>query len=320
MYYPLKLESALKDYIWGGTRLKSEYNKKTELERVAESWELACHKDGSCRILDGEAAGMTLEQYVAMENSSVLGSHGVRYPYFPLLIKLIDAKENLSIQVHPDDEYAFREAGEYGKTELWYVLDCEPGAKIIYGLNRDLSREDFRRHIENKTLLEICNQVPVKKGDAFFIASGTVHSIGGGVMLAEIQQNSNTTYRLYDYDRMGKDGQPRQLHIDNAVEVTKLNRMEPVLSVKPISFFADFDMTVLSECEFFKVYQFDVHGRCHMNTGKESFHSLVVLDGLMELETPGENYILEKGDSYFIPAYFGEYWIRGEGRFILSMV
>lgn len=320
MLYPIKLKAPLKDYIWGGTRLKSEYNKETSLDKVAESWELSCHKDGHSIIVNGDAEGMTLAQYIAMNDVHVLGSHGDRYSYFPLLIKLIDAAENLSIQVHPDDEYAFREAGEYGKTELWYVLDCEPGAKLIYGFNRDISQEEFRQRIENKTLLEVCNQIPVKKGDTFFIGSGTLHSIGGGIMLAEIQQNSNTSYRVYDYERLDRDGKPRQLHIDRAVEVTKFARTLATGNVPNLNFFGDFDLKILSECEFFKVYHFDLHGRCHLNAGKESFHSILVLDGLMEMETSGENYILEKGDSYFVPAYFGEYWLRGKGSFILSMV
>ena len=320
MLYPIKLQATLKDYIWGGTKLKAEYNKETTLTKVAESWELSCHKDGQSIIVNGEAAGMTLYQYIAMNEVHVLGSHGDRYSYFPLLIKLIDAAENLSIQVHPDDEYAFREAGEYGKTELWYVLDCEPDAKLIYGFNRDITKDEFRQRIADNTLLEVCNQLPVKKGDTFFIGSGTLHSIGGGIMLAEIQQNSNTSYRVYDYDRLDKTGKPRQLHIDRATEVTKFEKMPIAASSQTMRFFSDFDMKVLSECEFFKVYHFDLHGRCHMNAGRESFHSILVLDGLMEMETSGDNYILEKGDSYFIPAYFGEYWLRGNGSFILSMV
>lgn len=320
MLYPLKLKAPLKDYIWGGTKLKTEYQKETELEKVAESWELACHKDGHSIITNGEATGMELERYIAQEGSRVLGTHGERFSYFPLLIKLIDAEKDLSVQVHPDNDYALEVEGEYGKTELWYIVDCEPGASLIHGFKQPISKEEFRQRIADNTLLEVCNRVPVHKGDVFFIDAGTLHSIGGGILLAEIQQNSNTTYRVYDYGRLGKDGKPRALHIDKALEVTRLEKPAPLPVVSPTGFFAEYDMRLLAECDFFTVYHFNLHGRCHMQAGKQSFQSILVLDGLMEIEYPSGIDTIEKGESIFIPAYFGEYRLRGEGSFILSMV
>ena len=320
MLYPLKLKASLKEYIWGGTRLKTEYNKETSLETVAESWELACHKDGRSIITNGEAAGMELQSYIALKGERILGSHAYRYSYFPLLVKLIDASKDLSVQVHPANDYALEHEGEYGKTELWYVVDAEPGASLIYGFNREISKEEFRRRIEDNTLLEVCNRVPAKKGDIFFIDAGTLHSIGAGIVLAEVQQNSNTTYRVFDYGRVGKDGQKRELHIDKALDVTHLTPEVPQLLPQPMTFMAEYDMRLIGDCEFFTVYHFDIHGRCHFQTKAESFHHILVLDGVLELEYRSGVEILEKGDSIFIPANYGEYWIRGQGNLLLSYI
>lgn len=321
MLYPLKLQAPLKEAIWGGTRLKTEYNKQTDLEKVSESWELACHKDGQCIIQNGEYSGMELERYIAQEGKAVLGTHGERFSYFPLLIKFIDARDNLSVQVHPDNEYALRVEGEYGKTEMWYVIDCEPGASLLYGFQKKISPEEFAQRIQDNTLLEVVNRVPVKKGDVFFIDSGTLHAIGAGILIAEIQQNSNTTYRIYDYGRLGKDGQPRELHVRKALDVTRLEPPEhPVGAQLNLDIFAEYDVQLLAECELFTVYHFNLHGRCYLQATKRSFQSLVVLDGLMELEYSGGVEMLEKGDSFFIPAEFGDYRIKGNGSFILSMV
>ncbi|MCI6751509.1 MAG: class I mannose-6-phosphate isomerase, partial [Selenomonas bovis] len=220
MLYPMKLIAPLKDYIWGGTRLKDEYGKKTDLDKVSESWELACHKDGKSVIANGEAEGQTLEDWLAKQGKEVLGKHVENFPYFPLLIKLIDAKDNLSVQVHPDNDYAQRVEGEYGKTEMWYIVDCEPGASLLYGFQHEISKEEFECRIKENTLLDVVNRVPVHKGDVFFIDSGTLHAIGKGILICEIQQNSNTTYRIYDYGRVGKDGKPRELHVQKALDVT----------------------------------------------------------------------------------------------------
>lgn len=165
--YPMKLQAPLKDYIWGGTKLKTDYGKKTDLEKVSESWELACHKDGMSIIENGPEAGRTLKSYLDEAGPAVLGEHAKKFPYFPLLIKLIDAKDNLSVQVHPDNDYAMRVEGEYGKTEMWYIVDCEPGATLIYGFKHAISKEEFEKRIADNTLLEVCNQVPVHKGMFF---------------------------------------------------------------------------------------------------------------------------------------------------------
>lgn len=323
--YPMKLIAPLKDYIWGGTKLKTEYGKKTELDKVSESWELACHKDGMSVIANGSAQGKTLESYLE-ENSAALGERAKKFPYFPLLIKLIDAKDNLSVQVHPDNDYAMRVEGEFGKTEMWYIVEAEPGATLIYGFQQEISAEEFARRIADNTLLEVCNEVPVKKGDVFFIASGTLHAIGKGILIAEIQQNSNTTYRVYDFGRVGKDGKPRELHVDKAKEVTSLTkptRDTKALAKIPVDGYA---MELLAACEYFTVYHAALtdDANCKLTTDEGSFQSLTVLSGSLDLTAPNaseENKItLTKGETVFLPANLGAYELAGTGEFILSEV
>lgn len=205
--HPLILIPTIKDYIWGGIKLREEFGKESKLEKLAESWELSCHKDGESVIANGEYKGRTLSEYLA-EKPQAKGENCKKFENFPVLIKLIDARDNLSVQVHPDNEYAQRVEGEYGKTEMWYIVDCEDNAELIYGFKEEITKDEFRYAIENNTLLEKTNSVSVKKGDVFFIKSGTLHAIGKGILIAEIQQNSNTTYRVYDYGRIGADGKP----------------------------------------------------------------------------------------------------------------
>ena len=319
MLYPMKLEAPLKDYLWGGTRLKDEYGKKTNLDKVAESWELPCHKDGKSKIVNGEAAGLFLEDWLAGQDKSVLGTNAASFPYFPLLIKLIDAKGDLSVQVHPDNDYAMRVEGEYGKTEMWYIVDCEPGASLLYGFKEKTSKEEFERRIADNTLLEVCNRVPVKKGDVFFIDSGTLHAIGKGILICEIQQNSNTTYRIYDYGRVGKDGKPRELHVKKAIDVTKLEPpTKPTTALAKIDIIPGLDMKLLAECEYFTAYHATLKGEASLKAGSESFQTFTVLSGSLKL-TSGDTVLdFYKGESVFIPAGLGIYTLTGEATFILS--
>ena len=319
MLYPMKLEAPLKDYLWGGTRLKDEYGKKTNLDKVAESWELACHKDGKSKIVNGEAAGLFLEDWLAGQDKSVLDTNAASFPYFPLLIKLIDAKGDLSVQVHPDNDYAMRVEGEYGKTEMWYIVDCEPGARFLYGFKEKISKEEFERRIADNTLLEVCNRVPVKKGDVFFIDSGTLHAIGKGILICEIQQNSNTTYRIYDYGRVGKDGKPRELHVKKAIDVTKLEPpTKPTTALAKIDIIPGLDMKLLAECEYFTAYHATLKGEASLKAGSESFQTFTVLSGSLKL-TSGDTVLdFYKGESVFIPAGLGIYTLTGDATFILS--
>jgi mannose-6-phosphate isomerase len=252
--YPLLLKSVLKNYIWGGNRLISEFGKDTGLSPVAESWELSCHKNGESVVVSGAFAERTLSSVLA-ENPEFAGSNGRLFDKFPVLIKLIDAKDRLSVQVHPEDGYALaNENGEYGKTEVWYIIDARDGAELIYGFKRDITKNEFEAAIRENTLPDIVNFVPVKKGDVFFIPAGLVHAIGGGILLCEIQQNSDTTYRVYDWGRVGADGKGRPLHIGPALEVSRLSGEKS----SGFECEADGGRGVIAECSYFKAYIYNI--------------------------------------------------------------
>lgn len=321
MLYPMKLKAPLKDYIWGGHRLVDEYGKESSLDRVAESWELSCHQDGVSVIENGDYSGMLLTDYFTKAGKSVWGSNAQKFDHFPILIKLIDAHDNLSVQVHPDNEYALRVEGEYGKTEMWYIVDCEPDSSLIYGFQQEVSKEDFARKIQENTLLDIVNRVPVKKGDVFFIEAGTLHAIGKGIVIAEIQQNSNTTYRVYDYGRVGADGKPRQLHVEKALEVTQLS--PPSRKPQPMGDPQQkegFRQTLLATCEYFTVRRLEVELQAQLCADEASFHSLLVLEGEFHLSYAGGELSIEKGNSVWIPAGMGDYTLKGTGTVLWSNI
>ena len=319
MLKPMLLKAPLKDYLWGGNRLKNEYGKSSDLDIVAESWELSCHEAGLSLVDSGEHKGETLSALLTGDGKAMLGSKAKDMDYFPLLIKFIDAKGDLSVQVHPDDEYALREEGEQGKTEMWYVVDAEPGASLIYGFQQEISKEEFKQRIANNTLLEVCNKVPVHKGDVFFIKAGTLHAIGSGILIYEVQQSSNLTYRVYDYGRVGKDGKPRQLHIDKALAVTKLEVPQAEAGkMVDIDLFPHMDVKLLAECKYFKVYHGSLHGDSTMHVGEDSFHCLTVLDGALKLTGNDERLTVDKGKTVFVPAGLGNYQLQGQAEFILS--
>lgn len=310
-----KLKPAFKDYIWGGTRLRDEYGKDCDYDKVAESWELSCHKDGASVVDGGDFDGLTLAQYIEKEGRSVLGSNCERFENFPILIKLIDAKDNLSVQVHPDNEYAMRVEGEYGKTEMWYVVDCDEGASLLYGFKKEISKDEFAQRIADNTLLEVTNAVPVKKGDVFFIRSGTLHAIGKGILIAEIQQNSNTTYRIYDYGRVGKDGKPRELHVEKAKDVTVLGPAKAYPET-PVEQYDGYTSKLLSKCEYFTTYRVDVDSKAELEADSSSFNSILVLEG----EPTVGGIKAKKGDSVFISAGEGKYAVEGRCRFVLTKI
>ena len=300
--YPLLLEPPVKDYLCGGTRLKTDYHFKTDKEKAAEAWVLSCHKDGADTVTNGELAGKTLPEAIELWGDKALGKNAAAFPFFPLLIKLIDAKDRLSVQVHPDDDYALKNEGEFGKTEMWYFIDAEENSEILYGLKTNVSKEEFEQRIKNGTLLEICNYVPAKKGDVFFIPSGTLHAIGKGILIDEIQQNSNATYRVYDYDRIGKDGKPRELHINQAINVTKRERPSiPYGNVGKLEKFSFGEVRELADCELFDVKLIELRGKIEL-CEKESFISLLILDGQATAAYDGGEIPLKKGDSLFVPA------------------
>ena len=310
---PVKLKAVFKDYIWGGERLREEFNKKCDLERIAESWELSAHKDGESIVLTrGGECGFV--EYLSLIGKDALGKNCEKYDYFPLLIKLIDAKGDLSVQVHPSDEYALENEGEYGKTEMWYVLDCDAGAALYYGFERDISREEYESAIKEDRLCEILRRVEVKKGDVFFIPSGTVHAIGSGILICEVQQNSNTTYRVYDYGRRDKDGNLRPLHIEKALEVSALERSPELPRV------GDGEDELLCECGYFSVRRRRFDGTGEIIADKDSFVSLIVTEGQGRLKYGNGEIDFAKGDSIFIPAQVAAFSVEGVCEIIDSRV
>lgn len=315
--YPLKLIPAVKDYLWGGTKLKTDFGIKSDLDKVAEAWTLSCHKDGPCVIANGSDKGKTLAQWLDENGFKALGSKGEGLDSFPVLIKLIDAKDNLSVQVHPYDEYAQRVEHEQGKTEAWYVIDCEEGAELIYGFKKEISSKEFEESIKNDTLLEAVNSVPVKKGDLFFIEAGTLHAIGKGILLAEVQQNSNSTYRVYDYGRVGADGKPRELHIKKAVDVTSCTPPTHPYGAKPVTEKGEgYEVAELVNCDIFKSYSVRIGEGYTDKADKESFVSLLSLDGDFTFVCGDTQLTLNKGESIFIPADMGKYTVKGEGEIL----
>ena len=306
----LRLQPAYKDYIWGGQKLKTDFGKQTTLDIVAESWELSCHADGESIVADGIHNGKKLSSVIKTCKEDILGSNCNHFDNFPILIKFIDANEDLSVQVHPDDDFALKNEGQYGKTEMWYVADCDEGAYLFYGVNKVVSRDEFIDRIEKGTLTEVLNKVSVKKGDSFFIQPGTIHSIGKGIVIAEIQQNSNLTYRIYDYNRHNKEGIARELHIEKALKISALS---PTVNTKPKDGF-------LVRCKYFSVMHRQVNGEKQGFADSNSFHSLLVINGNGQIQNNGKYIDIYKGDSIFIPAGNGDYSVEGECEILLTCV
>lgn len=314
----LKLAPAFKDYLWGGTRLRDDFQKDCDFDKIAESWELSCHKDGPSTITNGEYKGHTLAEYIKNVGKKVLGTDCEKFENFPILIKLIDAKDNLSVQVHPNNEYAQRVEGEYGKTEMWYIVDCDKGAELLYGFKDVISKDEFAERIANNTLLEVTNSVPVHKGDVFFIEAGTLHAIGKGILIAEIQQNSNTTYRIYDYGRVGKDGKPRELHVEKAKDVTNLCPAKAYPET-PVEQKEGYTSKLLSSCDYFTTYAIDVDSKAVLDADEKSFISLLILEGRCRI-TGDDTVEAKKGDSVFITAGTGKVTVDGKCKAILTKV
>ena len=293
----MRLTPAFKDYLWGGNKLKERYGKRTDLTPCAESWELSFHPDGPSRLTDSR----TLAEAVTPRD---LGTNVADFPFFPVLNKFIDAEGNLSVQVHPSDAYALREENSFGKTEMWYIVEAAEGAGIYLGLNRDVTRAEFESAIQNETLTELLNFYPVKAGECYFIPAGTIHAIAKGCLIYEIQQNSNLTYRVYDYGRRGKDGKPRELHVDKALAVTTLSKFEPITMAGDL----------LGVSKYFTVRRVTVKGAQTDCVGTGSYRCLTCVKGAGKLN----HETVQVGDSFFLPAGFGSYTLDGEMEMIMT--
>ncbi len=298
-----KLYPIFKNYIWGGTRLLCEFGKQSEETPVAESWELSCHPEGSTKLADGR----TLRDL----DRSLWGENCRDFADFPMLIKLIDAAQNLSVQVHPDDVYALANEQSFGKTEMWYIVNAQPDAGIYLGFSHDVSEYEVRNAIAEGTLCSLMNFFPVKKGECYFIPSGTIHAIGAGCLICEVQQNSNITYRVFDYGRCDKNGNPRELHLEKALRVLNYQKFERTLPAVTRD-----GEEVLASCPYFHVTRLLVNGRKVINVGKESFLSLTCVEGFGRIH----EHKIKAGDSFFLPAGCGELELDGQMEIICAKI
>jgi mannose-6-phosphate isomerase len=306
MLFPLKFEPILKDKIWGGTKLKSIFNKAAATEKLGESWELSGYENDESVVTNGFLAGNSLSELIEIYMGELVGDN-IYDEYglsFPLLFKLIDANENLSIQVHPGDEIASERHNSYGKTEMWYVVDAEAGAELIIGFSENCSRDVYLDALEEGKVENLLQKVPVKKGDVFFIPAGLVHAIGKGVVVAEIQQSSDITYRIYDYKRTDDKGNERELHTEQALDVINFEASkDPATSYIPLLN----EITTLISCDYFttNMLRFNQNLTRHYTT-IDSFVAYMCLEGNFVIEFEGEKTIVNKGDTILIPACIDE--------------
>jgi len=323
-FKPFVLLPAYKDYLWGGKRLNDDFNKRIDCSPLAETWECSTHPEGLSIVGSGGFAGQTLAEVLAA-HPVFLGTHPLSLtegrPELPILVKFIDACLPLSVQVHPDDAYALAHEGSLGKTEMWYVLDAKPSSSLVYGFSRDVEKEEVRKAIADGTVGKMLNHVPVEKGDVFYIAAGTVHAIGAGCLIAEIQESSNLTYRLYDYDRVGKDGKKRELHVDKALEVANLkSSAAPRQPMRILKYQNGAARELLTRCRYFQVERLilNTEGRVlpEFRAGKNSFHALLVTDGCGVLFGFGFHLNFFKGDCIFVPADSIPLQIHGRGEIL----
>lgn len=318
----LKLLPAGKDYLWGGTRLRDEYGKKIDLTPLAETWECSVHPDGPSTVENGEFKGKNLAE-VLEEHPEYLGSK-VQDGKLPVLVKFIDAKQDLSVQVHPDDEYAKEHEHQNGKTEMWYVIDADEGAELIYGFQHKVTLEILRDAVAKGTLDKHLQKTKVHRGDVFYVPAGTVHGIGAGILIAEIQESSNVTYRVYDYDRIDKNGKKRELHFDKAVQVMDMG-VATDIKQKPrmVKYYAGCSRELLCRCKYFEAERIQVTKGFSFSVRDESFQILMCLDGYGQVETMDAELKpvrFCKGETVFIPAGIGRCMVIGEAADRKSVV
>ena len=308
----LKLKPVGKDYLWGGDRLNTEYKKNIPLSPLAETWECSVHPDGPSTVVGGVYDGMTLAE-VLEEHPEYMGTKIPEGQEFPILVKFIDAKKDLSVQVHPDDAYAREYEHQNGKTEMWYVLDAEPGAHLIYGFEHPVTEEILRQAVEEGTLDKHLHKQYVKKGDVVFVPAGTVHGIGAGILVAEIQESSNVTYRVYDYNRVDKNGKKRELHFDKAVRVMNMEALtEKQESSRMVQYEPGCAREILRTCKYFETERIHVQPICGFEVKDASFQVILCLEGHGILrDGEGNQVSFEKGDCLFLPAGSGRCRIQG---------
>jgi mannose-6-phosphate isomerase len=307
--YPLTFEPIFKERIWGGTKLKEYLNKSFEGNQIGESWELSTVANDVSVVSNGAFAGLNLNELIEKYPTEILGKKSIEKfgLKFPLLFKFLDAKEDLSIQVHPNDELAMQRHNSFGKTEMWYVMQADTTARLVVGFKNNTNKKSYLKHLENKTLVSVLNEIPVKKGDAFFLETGTIHAIGAGVLIAEIQQTSDITYRLYDWDRKDANGNSRELHTDLAVDA--INYKETNTKV---AYETKVNQSVnLVQCPFFKTNILEISGKYNWKKNIESFTVFMCTEGSFTLNSTNLEKNFKKGDTVLIPAIIDSFEIIG---------
>ncbi|WP_339840761.1 type I phosphomannose isomerase catalytic subunit [uncultured Maribacter sp.] len=317
--YPLKFRPILKERLWGGTKLKDVLGKPIESEITGESWELSTVKGDISVIANGSLEGKSLQSLIESNGDELLGESVVERfgKEFPILIKFIDAKQDLSIQLHPNDELAKERHNSFGKTEMWYIMDADPKAELIVGFNKDVTKEEYAESIDNDTLLDLLNYEQVKEGDTFFINTGKIHAIGAGVMLAEIQQTSDVTYRVFDFNRKDKEGNLRELHTELALDAVDYEKKDDF----KVTYNQDTNkVNEMVDCPYFKTNFIQLTENIELDTTKrDSFTIYMCVGGETIIKTSDGEVSIKKGETALLPAITKKIWLQSSGAKLLEV-
>ena len=316
----VRLLPIFKDYLWGGVRLRDDYEKKCDYDIIAESWELSAHPAGQSIVNSGRYKGIYFGNYLKNLGKELWGWKCKANSEFPILIKFIDAKADLSIQVHPNDDYALEKENEYGKNEMWYIIDSEEDAGLYCGFKKDITREEVEKRIQDNTLTEVLNWVETKPGDVFFIPAGTVHAIGAGNLICEVQQNSNSTYRLYDYGRRSKFGELRELHLEKALDVLNYQRYIPQKFTEEKIFAKGYEKKLITECKYFTCQELIITTEVVFSQEETSFVAIICIEGAGQLISESCSDEIKAGDTFFVPAGNKEMKIEGKCKVLFVKV
>lgn len=321
MFYPLKFDPVYKEIIWGGRNIERHFKRNIPPGNIAESWELCCREDGMSIVNNGIFKSKSLHDLIEEHGEKILGTrvcekYGLN---FPLLIKIIDANDKLSVQVHPDDRYAHTIGERNGKSEMWYILDAKKDARLIYGLKKGMTKEKFIDAIRNGKVYDTLNQIPVKTGDFLYIPAGTVHAILDGILIAEIQQNSNTTFRIYDYDRIDANGKKRQLHVDRALDVINFD-FDNSPNTAEVTYDGNNSIKGILKSDYFCTDEISIKDQYNSATDGTSFISMIIIEGCGEIISGGISEKIVSGETLLLPAALGSYIIKGNLKLLTSYI
>ncbi|NHN26217.1 mannose-6-phosphate isomerase [Flavobacterium jejuense] len=312
--YPLLFDPILKERIWGGTKLKTYLNKTISSEITGESWEISTVPNDVSVVNNGTLKGKNINEIIALAPNEFLGTSVVERfgKQFPLLFKFIDAKEDLSIQLHPNDELAKKRHNSFGKTEMWYVMQADENSRLVVGFKKDSNKEEYLNHLENKSIVSLLNEMPVKKGDVFFLETGTIHAIGAGVVIAEIQQTSDITYRIYDWDRVDANGKGRELHTELALDAINYSKTNSKIEYPTL----ENKSNEVVDCPYFKTNVIPLQGNYSWTKRQEAFTVLMCTEGQFEFVYEGQNFIIKTGNTILLPASIDGIEIKGSATLL----